>query len=88
MPPLNKPPKQAINSPDNHPHKNYDPVNWDQYFDELFYLDDVQHMQIVREHLFSELAQKEPYFSASMALDSPLKALLLSLKKSNTLGHS
>jgi hypothetical protein len=50
--------------------KNYDPINWDAYFDELFYLSDVR-LPPLRAPPSSGLAQKESSSSASMALATP-----------------
>ena len=46
-------------------HKNFDPLPWESYFDELFYLGDVR-MKLHREHQFSGLEMLVPCSSASM----------------------
>ena len=56
--------------------KHYEPITWDNYFDELSFLDDVQTYNTGREPPHLGLAMKELYFSASMEQDILHKALL------------
>jgi hypothetical protein len=59
-------------------------MNWDLFFDELSFLDDV-HFILLRELQLSGLVIKELCISVSMVLAIQLSALLPWLNKSNTL---
>lgn len=61
MPPLNKP-SSHFGETHNTNKKSYEPVNWDLFFDELTYLDDVLFYSF-RELPFSEQEVKAHYIS-------------------------
>jgi hypothetical protein len=67
MPPLNKNMHQNSTHDSTHSstHKNYSPLAWNAYFDELFYLSDVTPPPL-RALQSSKPAMKELFSSASM----------------------
>lgn len=65
MPPLHKNFGQPNHNEQQGTHKNYDPIGWELYFDELFYLSDVTFIPF-RARQSSELDRQEPSFSVSM----------------------
>ena len=54
--------------------KNYEPLVWDQYFDELSFLDDVLKLNNIRALLLFGLDMKAFSSFASTGLGIPLKA--------------
>lgn len=73
MPPLNKLKNQGSQH-DSAAHKNYAPLPWNAYFDELFFLSDVPASPF-RALQSSARARKVSSSSASMAQDTPPSAL-------------
>ena len=57
-------------------HKNYAPLPWEAYFEELYYLSDVLSL-FLRAHPSFKLEKKELYSFASTVQDYQLLVLLL-----------
>lgn len=86
MPPLNKPYGLHHASEHTTAHKNFDPLPWELYFDEVFYLSDV-HVTKVRELPFSEQEMKVLSSFVFMVQVTLLSASQLWQRKSKILVH-